>query len=50
MFTIHTLFDRKGLSEDIAIAAVFLTSDDAAPITGQQIWIRRYVWLLNHQE
>lgn len=37
MFTSHTPLGRRGQPEDIAKAAVFLASDDAAWITGEQI-------------
>ncbi|HXD93057.1 MAG TPA: glucose 1-dehydrogenase [Bacteroidia bacterium] len=37
MFVAHTPLGRRGQPEDIAKAAVFLASDDAAWITGEQI-------------
>ena len=37
MFVAHTPLDRRGQPEDIAKAAVFLASDDAAWITGEAI-------------
>jgi 3-oxoacyl-[acyl-carrier protein] reductase len=37
MFIAHTPLGRRGQPEDIAKAAVFLASDDAAWITGEQI-------------
>ena len=37
MFTAHTPLGRRGQPEDIAKAAVFLASDDAVWITGEQI-------------
>ncbi|MFI5140552.1 MAG: SDR family oxidoreductase, partial [Sphingobacteriales bacterium] len=37
MFIANTPLGRRGQPEDIAKAAVFLASDDAAWITGEQI-------------
>ena len=37
MFVANTPLGRRGQPEDIAKAAVFLASDDAAWITGEQI-------------
>ena len=37
MFVTNTPLGRRGKPEDIAKAAVFLASDDAAWITGEQI-------------
>ncbi len=37
MFVAHTPLGRRGQPEDIAKAAVFLASDDAAWVTGEQI-------------
>jgi 3-oxoacyl-[acyl-carrier protein] reductase len=37
MFVAHTPLGRRGQPEDIAKAAIFLASDDAAWITGEQI-------------
>jgi 3-oxoacyl-[acyl-carrier protein] reductase len=46
MFIANTPLGSRGQPEDIARAAVFLASDDAAWITGEQFRFQ-VVWFLN---